>query len=288
MVETKVCCGCGTEKPADSAHYYFRKLSSGSRIPTSHCKECKAVYCKNRYDKNRDQILARSKELRDAETPEQKARRAKRGAAFYAWEKVERPENLRERRRRANFKTRSSLEGRLRARVTTAIHNALTKGVAGRKTAKTFQLVGWDIEQLRAHLEERFEDGMSWDNMSEWEIDHVFPAKLYHIESDTCEEFRSLWRLKNLAPLWRVDNRSKQASFPWKLPDHYKNPKLRASYYVPALVGEMIEILDEQDAQTQDSGVIGVTGSTLVVESADSLSNGAFHKLQNTVVVTTN
>lgn len=70
---------------------------------------------------------------------------------------------------------------------------------------------GYTLEQLRAHLQRGFSDGMSWGNMEYWHIDHVRPLASFAIAGVRCDQFREAWSLANLQPLWGRDNISKGA-----------------------------------------------------------------------------
>jgi len=73
------------------------------------------------------------------------------------------------------------------------------------KTNKTFDIVGCSPEFLKEHLETQFSDGMSWDNRSEWHIDHIIPLS----SAKTEDELYKLCHYTNLQPLWAEDNLKK-------------------------------------------------------------------------------
>lgn len=68
-------------------------------------------------------------------------------------------------------------------------------------------VVGCSWEELKAHLESKFLPGMSWENRSLWEIDHIIPCATAKTE----EEMKKLFHFSNLQPLWRSDNLKKGA-----------------------------------------------------------------------------
>ncbi len=95
--------------------------------------------------------------------------------------------------------------------VSVRIRNNLRKSLktAGiKKTNKTFILLGYTKHQLREHLESYFteENGYTWDNMSEWHIDHIRPIASFNYTTTECEDFKKCWALSNLQPLWALDN----------------------------------------------------------------------------------
>tara|TARA_R110002110_G_scaffold331627_1_gene542749 strand:+ start:119 stop:607 length:489 start_codon:yes stop_codon:yes gene_type:complete len=80
-----------------------------------------------------------------------------------------------------------------------------------RKNNKTFTLLGYSKYELYKHIESHFTDesGYSWDNMSEWHIDHIRPVASFNFTTTECEDFKKCWALNNLQPLWASDNMSK-------------------------------------------------------------------------------
>jgi hypothetical protein len=97
---------------------------------------------------------------------------------------------------------------RLGVRTRTAVWQLLKeRGI--KKTNKTFELLGYTIEELMNHLEKQFVNGMTWDNYGEWHVDHIRPMSSFNFTSPEDPEFKECWRLKNLQPLWWPDNLSK-------------------------------------------------------------------------------
>ena len=71
--------------------------------------------------------------------------------------------------------------------------------------------LGYTQEELIYHIESQFLDGMSWDNRSEWHIDHIKPVSLLIKEGVTDPAIINA--LSNLQPLWAKDNQSKGAKY---------------------------------------------------------------------------
>ena len=88
------------------------------------------------------------------------------------------------------------------------VHNAL-KG--NRKASSTTELLGCSIEECRKHLEDQFEDGMTWENHGEWHIDHRRPCASFDLVNE--EEQRMCFHHTNLQPMWGPENSSKGAFF---------------------------------------------------------------------------
>lgn len=71
-----------------------------------------------------------------------------------------------------------------------------------KKCYKTSEILGFTTMDLKEHLENRFTDGMSWNNYGEWHIDHIKPIS----KADNLAEGIILSQLDNLQPLWGIDN----------------------------------------------------------------------------------
>ena len=115
---------------------------------------------------------------------------------------------------RKNYKPRKR-EQRKERRNTDPIFN-LTNRMRGRlrkyliilnisKKNKTFEIVGCSPQFLKEHLEKQFVDGMTWENRSEWHIDHKIPLS----SAKTEEELYKLCHYTNLQPLWAEENLKK-------------------------------------------------------------------------------
>jgi len=81
------------------------------------------------------------------------------------------------------------------------------------KTGKTMELAGCSKEELTAHLESKFTEGMTWDNYGEWHIDHIHPCASFNLEDP--EDQKKCFHWTNLQPLWAKDNISKGDRLDW-------------------------------------------------------------------------
>lgn len=97
---------------------------------------------------------------------------------------------------------------KLGKRTRTALYTCLKEANVA-KYRKTFDLLGYSIEDLMQHLEKLFTEGMTWDNYGEWHVDHKIPMASFQFESTDDLGFKECWKLSNLQPLWGSDNLSK-------------------------------------------------------------------------------
>jgi hypothetical protein len=78
-IVSKVCTKCKIEKPIDK--FYKRRKSKDGL--TSRCKECSREHEVNYYKKNKREILAFLKKLRDGETKEERQKRLAKRKEYY-------------------------------------------------------------------------------------------------------------------------------------------------------------------------------------------------------------
>lgn len=71
-------------------------------------------------------------------------------------------------------------------------------------------LVPYNLQQLKEHLESQFTPKMSWNNYGTyWEIDHIIPQNLFKFSSSEDKDFQVCWSLANLRPISVSENRSR-------------------------------------------------------------------------------
>ena len=105
---------------------------------------------------------------------------------------------LRKRKEDINFR----LACNLRSRMTLAIKDNW-------KSGSTIRDLGCSIVELKRHLEDQFDDNMSWDNygLDGWHIDHIVPLASFNLTDE--DQFKKACHYTNLQPLWAKDNLSK-------------------------------------------------------------------------------
>ena len=113
-----------------------------------------------------------------------------------------------------NKKAKEKRETNIDYKINTTMRNAINHSLKGMKNGAHWEgLAGYTCSELRAHLESLFTDGMSWDNYGhgkyKWNLDHIIAIYHWNITSNTCQEFKDCWALRNLQPLWAVRNYEK-------------------------------------------------------------------------------
>jgi hypothetical protein len=73
------------------------------------------------------------------------------------------------------------------------------------KNNKTFEIVGCSPIELKEYLQQKFIEGMTWENQGKWHVDHIIPLS----SAKTIEEVYELCYYTNLQPLWGEENLKK-------------------------------------------------------------------------------
>ena len=123
-----------------------------------------------------------------------------------AWAEANR-DAVRANAKRYNDARRATPSGHLEWTIRASVKRAIAKETkAGRRT---FELLGYTVDDLKTHLERQFLPGMTWENYGEWHVDHRVPLASFEYQTPDCDEFKSAWAITNLQPLWAKDNLSK-------------------------------------------------------------------------------
>ena len=110
-------------------------------------------------------------------------------------------------RQKRNKEPSFVLISRLRCRTRSALRTA-----SARSSTRSVALLGCTRCQLARHIEGMFSDGMSWDNMRLWHVDHIVPVSAFDLTDD--EQQRAAFHYTNLQPLWAEDNLRKSNKLP--------------------------------------------------------------------------
>lgn len=80
------------------------------------------------------------------------------------------------------------------------------------KSGHSFELLSCSLDELKVHLEQQFEPGMTWDNYGEWHIDHIIPCARFDLRNPIHQKI--CFNYRNLQPLWAKENSSKYDNLP--------------------------------------------------------------------------
>jgi hypothetical protein len=174
-------------------------------VRTEICYECKRGRAKRDYTNHKQRVLKSAHKSYSLHKTERKkksnewannnresSRRIKRRNAAKHHDKY-----LSAEKKRIKLRRQQDPQWRLNRNMSKAVWNWLKK-------SKDFQhwetLVNFTVAELRQHLEEQFDENMTWDNYGRyWHVDHIYPIS-------RCKTFEEAWALTNLQPLERIEN----------------------------------------------------------------------------------
>ena len=192
----KTCTKCNIEKP----YIDFYKTKRANDGHHARCKQCQKQYKAentHKWIEYREKNKKRYIEYRKSKREEKKDYDSK-----YRKDNRERLNKIkREYRRKKRIENPLfRLKGRIRARLYSAI-----KSKNYEKKHSTIDYLGCSYKFYKDYLQNRFKDGMSWNNHGEWHIDHIIPLA----SAETEEELMNLFHYTNTQPLWAKENQQK-------------------------------------------------------------------------------
>ena len=218
-VATKTCSNCHACKPVD----LFRKKHN-------QCKACIAAYNRKYRQENKEEIAANKREYRQenkekiaAYSREYKQENKEEIAAqkrkhyqehreeFAAYNRKYGQEHKEEiaaqNRKRYRSDPAYAMSKRLRARMYAAVKAA---GL-DKKCDSSSELLGISPQGLKEWLEAQFTEGMTWENRSDWHVDHIIPCTAFDMTVETNQ--RICFWYKNLQPMWAEENLQKSNTY---------------------------------------------------------------------------
>ena len=124
-------------------------------------------------------------------------------------EEIERRKKLRKEKRKERLQTDSMYK--LKIRLRKSIRESFRRRGKRKDGYRTHSILGAEIHVVYEHFESLFVDGMSWENMGKWHIDHIIPLSTAITEEDVIR----LCHYTNLQPLWAEDNLKKSNKLDW-------------------------------------------------------------------------
>lgn len=103
---------------------------------------------------------------------------------------------------------RNKLDNKPKYKLAHNIRSRLRKALKGKSREKgIFTILGCSLDQLKIHLEYKFQPGMTWENYGEWHIDHIRPLSSFDLTDPS--QLKLAGHFSNLQPLWAHENISK-------------------------------------------------------------------------------
>lgn len=249
MSVSKVCKGCGVEKITTTEFFHKAQTKDGLN---NKCKVCVKAYQQGRKaqmkqaqvryrEKNREKIREQAREWR--EDNREKVNQISKDYYYRNHDKIlekyatdefkERQEKWRAEnhdkvkgyKRKWNVNNRESRNEwerercktdpcyRLRKNVSRSVSIALQRTDGSKGGSSTFEHLPYTLQALREHLENQFEDWMTWDNWGvasteekTWHIDHIHPQSLLPYDTLDHPNFLKCWSLSNLRPMDAIEN----------------------------------------------------------------------------------
>jgi hypothetical protein len=233
-VATKTCSKCHACKPVN----LFRKkrnqckacYTAKQREYHQQNKEGIAAYQREHYQKNKEKFAANNREYRQQHKEEiiayQRKYRQENKEEIIAYQRKYRQENKEKltakqreyqqenkekiaayQRQRYRLDPEFNLICRLRRRMAHAVKAA---GL-DKKCDSSSELLGISPQGLKEWLEAQFTEGMTWENRSDWHVDHIIPCDAFDLTVD--QNQRICFWYKNLQPLWIEDNLQKSNAY---------------------------------------------------------------------------
>lgn len=205
----KKCSVCGEIKLINK---HFKKLSKSKDGFKYECNECKKQEYKDNnqrykdtgkqyYKNNKEIVSIANKEYRSTHKIEKRECYEK----YYKNNKKFVVDNVKKYHyARLKYDINYKLLCNYRSRLYSALKHT-------KKSKTTRELIGCSLDELRNHLENKFTEGMSWDNYGKWHVDHIKPCAKFDFSNEN--EQKECFNYSNLQPLWAIDNLRKQATY---------------------------------------------------------------------------
>lgn len=197
--------------------YYQQNKEKIKQKQKTYYEENKDGVIKEYRENNKEQITLynkeHSKKYRNGEKREELLKKKKE----YHWKNretiVERKRDyskIPEVKKRRNEKNKEKYINNIQYKLKTLIRSRLRLAIKDNcKSGSSIKNLGCTIDELMVHLENQFQEGMTWDNhsLNGWHIDHIKPLCQFDLQDS--KQLSEACHYTNLQPLWCNDNYSK-------------------------------------------------------------------------------
>lgn len=195
--DMKTCTKCKIEKEFSE----FNKSKKGKNGLASTCKYCSRQY----YIDNKEYLSKKAKQY----YIENKEEINKKSIKYY----VKNKEHIKERNKQYVLDNRKKINDHRKNRILNdplfklscdirSLINISVKKQGYTKKSKTYNILGCSLEEFKQHLENKFTEGMTWENQGKWHMDHIYPVSRATDEQHLIQ----LNHYTNFQPLWAEDN----------------------------------------------------------------------------------
>lgn len=197
IITKKICTKCKIEKDVS----YFCKNITNINGYKSCCKDCDKKFRLN----NKEKLSNKNKEW----YIKNKIKIREHANKYY--KEVYYPNNKEKIIKKSVIQNKKKYDSDINYRICHHVSSRIREQLGENKRFKrTKYILGYSIDELIKHLENLFEEGMSWNNYGNkegyWNIDHIRPISSFNIENLEDNDFKECWSLNNLQPMWWKDN----------------------------------------------------------------------------------
>ena len=202
------CQACRAAKNREYRQGHTEKIAAYERKWRQQNKNKISARSREYYQNNKVEIAAKKCEYYQNNKVEIGAKRREYKVEYYQANKAKVIAQQREYQRgRYHSDPTYAIKSRLRARM----RHAVKAAGLDKKCASSSELLGISPQGLKEWLESQFTEGMTWENRSDWHVDHIIPCTAFDLTVD--ENQRICFWYKNLQPMWAKENLQKSNTY---------------------------------------------------------------------------
>lgn len=216
----KECSHCKKKFPRTTEYFYKNK--SGKDGFDIYCKNCRKAYQQSDRCKQYQKEYQQSEKYRDYQQTDNRKQYQKeykkkyhQSEKYKKYYQTDKNKHYRKEYKQSDRCKQSSKEYRQtdKGKISSLLRSRLYKALKGNyKTGSAVRDLGCTIPELKIHLGNQFQEGMTWDLLGkEIHIDHIKPLCKFDLTDR--EQFLQACHYTNLQPLWAHDNLTKNSKY---------------------------------------------------------------------------